>query len=839
MLLASAIIFFILLGLSNQPGLQATYSLPAQPIYSAPVAGATLVSPHTTLALRYGVPLDDNILQLTATSVVGTKSGAHTGQLRLATDGQTLIFQPETPFALDEVVSVSFSLDLPGVEPVEYTFTTASTDPAQRDPTPMDSLLPVGVPGTDAVEPAAVASSRVVTYHTIPDPLPQVTVTTPANGVADGYLFLANFQFVPCPADAHLLILDNRAEPVFYRRMPDCSRALDFKRQPNGQLTYFSSTTQRFHAMDNTYTEVDTFAAGHGYPTDVHELQILPNNHALLMVYDRQVIDNSAAIIPNGNPTATVIGLIIQELDAAKDVVFEWRSWDHFLITDTVDTYLNREPVDYVHGNAIEATMDGNLLISSRHMNEITKIDRQTGAIIWRLGGKNNQFTFVNDDRGFSHQHDIRELPNGNLTLYDNGNLHDPIYSRALEYKLDETNMTVTLVREHRHTPDAYGNAMGNNQRLANGNVLVGWGSSGNPAISEFRPNGSTAFELELPSGDFNYRAFRFPWQGYPTTPPTLVVVTDTTPALYYSWNGATEVLGYRVYGGTTDQPNTIVDTVFKVSFESKTELSPEILNQFCYFKAVPIDKLGKEQIASNTIYIDTPACQPTPTPTNTPMPTPTATPTPTPTATPQPSVMLKKTVSIVGIQPACSNAAVVQVPVNTEIVYCYTVRNIGGTRLNRHTLDDSHLGRLLDDAAYDLAPGATHTFFFTATLTLSTTNVATWTATTAEGVGGLQVTAGAPQAVNEMSSATVLISAAEDDLDGDTIPDNVEGAGDVDHDNIPNFLDTDSDGDLLLDRDEVGPNPNQPLDSDQDGIPDFLQPLDTSSKSYLPLISR
>jgi hypothetical protein len=181
----------------------------------------------------------------------------------------------------------------------------------------------------------------------------------------------------------------------------------------------------------------------------------------------------------------------------------------------------------------------------------------------------------------------------------------------------------------------------------------------------------------------------------------------------------------------------------------------------------------------------------------------------------------------------------VIQAPINTEVVYCYTVRNVGGVLFNRHTLEESHLGRLVDDKAHYMAPGATHTVFFTTTLTLSTTNVATLTATIANGVGGLAGAGANPQAINEMSSATVRISAAEDDLDGDTIPDNVEGAGDPDHDNIPNFLDTDSDGDLLPDRDEVGSNPNQPLDSDQNGAPDFLQPLDTSSEIFLPLITR
>jgi hypothetical protein len=141
--------------------------------------------------------------------------------------------------------------------------------------------------------------------------------------------------------------------------------------------------------------------------------------------------------------------------------VFQWRSWDHFSILDgSVSGYVNLDSslIDYVHGNAIELDMDGNLLLSSRHMNEITKIDRQTGEIIWRLGlnALNNQFTFVNDTRGFSHQHDIRRLANGNITLFDNGNFLVPEYSRAVEYALDEQAMTATLVWEYRNDPDAF-----------------------------------------------------------------------------------------------------------------------------------------------------------------------------------------------------------------------------------------------------------------------------------------------------------------------------------------------------------------------------------------------
>jgi MYXO-CTERM domain-containing protein len=59
-------------------------------------------------------------------------------------------------------------------------------------------------------------------------------------------------------------------------------------------------------------------------------------------------------------------------------------------------------------------------------------------------------------------------------------------------------------------------------------------------------------------------------------------------------------------------------------------------------------------------------------------------------------------------------------------------------------------------------------------------------------------------------------------DADNDGIPDSVEGSADMDGDGLMDFLDDDSDGDGILDADEVGDDPDFPLDSDLDGIPDF-----------------
>ena len=363
--------------------------------------------------------------------------------------------------------------------------------------------------------------------------------------------------------------------------------------------------------MDSHYQVIDTIFAGNGYPTDLHELQILPNGHMLLMIYDPQTVDMTSY---GGLPDATVIGLVIQELDPQKNVVFEWRSWDHLdqiPFTDSSGIDLTASLIDYIHGNAIQVDYDGNLLLSTRHLSEVFKINRFNGDIMWILGGKSNQFDFGTDE-GFSYQHDIRRLANGDITLFDNNDLGSvPQYSRGVEYQIDEYYKTATRVWQFRNTPETYSFAMGDVQRLPNGNTIIGWGSALTPAITEVKPDGSKAFELVLGNSMASYRAFRFPWVGHPTTPPVLVSdASSGNPTLYYSWNGATEIKSYKVYGGVTPDTMSFLTEQTKTGFETSTDIS-SWANDYCYFQIMPIDNSDSETQSSNMIFNPAAICNP------------------------------------------------------------------------------------------------------------------------------------------------------------------------------------------------------------------------------------
>lgn len=310
----------------------------------------------------------------------------------------------------------------------------------------------------------------------------------------------------------YLAIVDNYGTPVYYQELN--TPAFDFKLQKNGMISFHGGGYGTVnHIMDSAYNIIGTRGVSGYSGTDFHEFRLRDDGSCLLLGWDDRQVDMSA-VIPGGQPNATVRGTLVQEKDAAGNVLWEWSSWGHvdILDCDTAHVDLTGAFIDYIHTNAIDEDDDGNILLSSRNLHEITKIDKSSGNIIWRMGGSQNEFEFSGQDTlGFSGQHHIRKLENGHYLLFDNGWYHPEVVSSALELQLDEENKFVEVVKRYRSQPDDItGYIMGSSQRLPGGHTLVGWGS-GVPNVTEFKPDGTKALELEFES--VSYRAFKFPWK--------------------------------------------------------------------------------------------------------------------------------------------------------------------------------------------------------------------------------------------------------------------------------------------------------------------------------------
>ncbi len=278
----------------------ATGAFPYQ--YLSPRPDAVLVSPSTTIALRDAARIDPGSLSGRLFRVVGARSGPHAGRVVLADDGQTVIFEPDTPFDLGERVDVTIrpglstaaGQQLPGFD---FEFTTWSDEQAR----PARSTFDWPQPRSSAVSAAQPAGAPpAAASPALPGDFPAITLRVPAPSLDEGYVFLSPLS----DQHSYLIILDpTSGEPVYYRPILPSRKVLDFKLQPNGLLTYFDSAPGSFYGMDSTYSVVRQYSAGNGYRADVHDLQVLPNGHYLLMVLDWHTVDMSK-IVPGGNTRA-------------------------------------------------------------------------------------------------------------------------------------------------------------------------------------------------------------------------------------------------------------------------------------------------------------------------------------------------------------------------------------------------------------------------------------------------------------------------------------------------------------------------------------------------------
>ena len=310
----------------------------------------------------------------------------------------------------------------------------------------------------------------------------------------------------------YMAIIDSLINPSWF--INSGPLGLDFKVNQN-KLSYFNKNNKSWIILNEYMVETDTLECVNGYDADYHDIQLLANGGYLLQAYD-SISVNMSEIISGGNTNAMVILLIIQEFDSDKNLIFEWNAWEHLNIADYENLDLTNNRIVWMHGNSIHIDLDSNILVSNRRSSEVIKIDRNNGDVIWYFGGPNNEFSITNDPyNGFSRQHDVRRIENGNILLFDNGNDHDPPISRAVEYEIDESEKTADLVWDFSHPEGYVGLAMGSVQRLPNNNTLINWGRLLNQGavITEVDYDKNIVFEIQYPYPFYCYRVTKHNWQ--------------------------------------------------------------------------------------------------------------------------------------------------------------------------------------------------------------------------------------------------------------------------------------------------------------------------------------
>jgi hypothetical protein len=420
---------------------------------------------------------------------------------------------------------------------------------------------------------------------------PQIALLTRTRHASPGYIFIAPKKKVE---QGGPLILDNRGRVVWFlpvdRRGVTDFRVQRYRGKP--VLTWWRGKSAddkrlgRYSIYDNSYRLITYVRPGNGLSGDMHEFTITPRNTALITLSHRVRVKSR-----------NVLEGAFQEVDIRTGkVLFEWHSVGHVRLIESY-YHLPRNPnhtYDYFHINTIEVDRDGNYLVSARNTHTIYKINRKTGNIIWRLGGKRSDFELGRGVR-FAWQHDVRRQPDGTLTMFDNEAAPKlRRQSRGLVLRIDERRKTATLLHSFVHSPPLVAVDQGNMQRLPNGNYLVGWGHQ--PYVTEFGPHGKTLLDFRFGrSGDDSYRAYRFPWTGRPHSKPTVAVEGDS---LYVSWNGATEVRSWQLLGGADKKKLRPLLAVPKTGFEATIPLPDDAP----WVAVRALDRLGRSLARSAAV---------------------------------------------------------------------------------------------------------------------------------------------------------------------------------------------------------------------------------------------
>jgi len=567
-----------------------TARLPGTAVDVSPAPESATASPHSQVSF-----LGVTASELHEVSVVGGRSGQHAGRVRAYSQGDGASFVPERPFEDGESVAVHAAIGSgTAARRIGFRFrvdTPFSTAAVSQFPNP------------------AAAPGDYQSFYTMPGAqAPILSVTVPDRDPAAGDILTTNG---PGPGQYGPLIYTPTGRLVWFYRLSHGEAAANLSEQTlagRSVLTWWKGRVLSLGfgqgedvVMDSRYATVARVGGGNGLKADLHDFQIAPHRVAYITAYNPIRCDLEPL---KGAAGGAIVDTAIEAIDMSTGLVrWEWHSLDHVAASESeVQVPDDATPWDYFHLNSIDVEPGGNLLISARSTWAGYELQGGTGKILWRLGGNRSSFRMGPGTR-LAWQHDGRVLAGGEITFFDNGS-NPPIHhqSRAIRIKLDFTTHEAHLAADYVHPdPPLLAASQGNMQTLASGNTVVGYGTV--PAISEYAKDGSLLFDAHQPFDMLFYRAFRLPWRARPLSPPVVLASLNTTgeeTIVHASWNGATDVVSWRVLAGAHSDSLAARARIPDEGFESSATLP----KKYAYVAVQALDSAGRVLGASRAVRV-------------------------------------------------------------------------------------------------------------------------------------------------------------------------------------------------------------------------------------------
>jgi arylsulfate sulfotransferase len=259
--------------------------------------------------------------------------------------------------------------------------------------------------------------------------------------------------------------LDFTKNPTLNQLFYDCG----IERLQDGNYRFADVATNKIYEIDALGKIIDTWSlAPYIFHHDIYEK---PNGNFLVSVTNPQSTNN--------NGIKTIEDYIIEIDRSTKQIV---NTWDLKQSLNAYRTTLTTNASDWLHCNGLAYDANDNTLIVSGRVQGVFKLtyDNHLKWILgphraWGVNGRGedlNQYLLTPLDangnaiadtsvvNGYTngtdfewnwYQHSPRLNPNGDIMVFDNGTTRNynsslPSYSRAVEFKIDESKMTVQQV---------------------------------------------------------------------------------------------------------------------------------------------------------------------------------------------------------------------------------------------------------------------------------------------------------------------------------------------------------------------------------------------------------
>ena len=306
----------------------------------------------------------------------------------------------------------------------------------------------------------------------------------------------------------YAVVVNSGGVPIWWMR--GSSTPFDVKPMGSGRIGFWSG---RLSAGGTGPANFATYRADGkklstqamvGQDTDLHEL--LPTHHSTYFAaaYVRR---NNVPLKALGGPVrGSLLEAEIQELTAKRKVVWAWKSRQHISPAETGrwwPVFFGQPELDLfdsVHINSIAEDGRDGVLVSMRNTDALYRIRKSTGAVDWKLGGTTTARSLtVEGDPGVAvhlgAQHDARVLPDGTISVFDNGTALGR-RPRVTRWRINTTTRVATLIEKLEDAEVPPSICCGSARRLAGGDWLVAWG--GTRFVRAYRSDGSRSFNLKF-----------------------------------------------------------------------------------------------------------------------------------------------------------------------------------------------------------------------------------------------------------------------------------------------------------------------------------------------------